>query len=184
MQHFTLLGNVDVLPLRLQIERHPELWNQHTGRTEQAEGAHTQISDIWLRWRPKEELLAPENYNEKFAELTWYPGIAALPAARDILMQIMGRVQGTALGGALITRIPCGAQVKPHSDAASWHANYYGLKVYTVIAANPNAVNWCEGESFVPKVGDVFSFDNKKAHAVYNEGADDRMTMMAAIRCD
>ncbi len=184
MQHFTQVGTFDVLPLLLQIERHPELWNQHTGRTAQVGSAHTEASDIWLRWRPRDELVAPESYNEKFAELEWYPAIAALPAARDILMQIMGRIGATALGGALITRIPCGGQVKPHSDAMAWHARYYGTKVYSVIKSNPNAVNWTAGESLVMAPGTVWTFDNLKEHAVYNEGADDRITMMAAFRCD
>jgi hypothetical protein len=184
MQHFTQLGKVDVLPLLLQIERHPELWNQHTGRTAQEGSAHTEVSDIWLRWRPAAALVKPESYNEPFAELEWYPAMTALPAARAILMDIMQRVGGLALGGSLITRIPSGGQVKPHTDVAAWHAQYYRTKVYTVIKSNPNAVNWTAGESLVMEPGTVWTFDNLKEHAVYNEGADDRITMMCAIRCD
>lgn len=182
MQHFTMLGNVDVLPLRLQIERHPELWNQHTGRTERTDSPHAEISDIWLRWRKIDELREPASYNEPFAELDWYPAIADLPAARGLLMNIMQRVGATAMGGALITRVPPGGQVKPHNDVVSWHATWFGLKVYAVIRTNPNVVNWVDGESFVPNAGDVFAYDNTKMHAVYNEGAEDRWTMMAAFR--
>ena len=184
MQHFTMLGTTDVLPLRLQLERHSELWNQHTGRTAHEGSPHAEVSDVWLRWRPPAALVSPESYNEPFAELEWYPAIAVLPAARDILMQIMGRVGATAMGGALITRVAPGKQVKPHSDAMSFHAQYFRLKVYTVLRTNPNVVNWVEGESFVPKPGDVFAYDNLKSHAVYNEGDEDRWTMMAAFRCD
>lgn len=184
MQHFTMLGNVDVLPLRLQVERHPECWNQHTGRTAHEGSPHAEVSDVWLRWRPESALVKPESYNEPFAELEWYPAIAVLPAARGILMNIMQRVGGTALGGCLITKVPPGGQVKPHSDAMSWHAQYFRLKVYTVLRTTPNVVNWVEGESFVPKAGDVFAYDNLRPHAVYNEGDEDRWTMMAACRCD
>jgi hypothetical protein len=183
MQHFTHIGKVDVLPLRLQLDQHPELWNQHTGRTAHEGSAHTEVSDVWLRWRPERDLVTPANYNEPFAELEWYPAIHVLPAARSILMDIMQRVGGTALGGSLITRIPSGGAVKPHSDAMSWHANYYRLKVYTTISSNPNAVNWCAGESVVMETGSVFSFDNLKEHSVFNEGGEDRITMMCAIRC-
>lgn len=184
MNHFTQIGTIDVLPLLLQIERHPELWNQNKARTTLPGSAHTEISDIWLRWRPPAELVSGESYNEKFAELEWYPAMAALPAARQILMEIMTRVGGTALGGSLITRIPPGGAVKPHSDAMAWHANYYTTKVYTTIKSNPNCVNWTAGESLVMKPGEVWTFDNIKEHAVYNEGGDDRITMMCAIRCD
>ncbi len=185
MQHFTMLGNVDVLPLRLQIEQHPECWDQHTGRTAPDGSPHAEISDIWLRWRPEHATgAAPESYNEPFAELAWYPAMAKLPAARGLLMNIMQRVEGTALGGCLITRIRPGCQVKPHSDAMSWHAQRYSLKAYTIIRTTPNVVQWVDGENFVPKAGDVFLYDNKRPHAVYNEGDEDRWTMMAAICTD
>jgi hypothetical protein len=184
VQHFTHIGNVDILPLRLQIERHPELWNQNTGRTAQPGSPHSDVSDIWLRWRPQAALVKPESYNEPFTEIEWYPAMTVLPAARQILMEIMGRVGGLALGGTLITRIPSTRAVKPHSDAMSWHANYYNLKVYTTIKSNPNCVNWTAGESLVMKPGECWTFDNIKEHAVYNEGDDDRWTMMTAIRCD
>lgn len=184
MKHFTHIGNVDVLPLRLQLERHPELWNQHTERTERDSSPHSGISDVWLRWRPRSALISPESYNEPFNELEWYPAIAALPAARQILMEIMGRIGGLALGGSLITKIPSLGAVKPHSDAMSWHANYYNTKVYTTIKSNPNCVNWTAGESLVMKAGECWTFDNIKEHSVYNEGDDDRITMMTAIRCD
>jgi hypothetical protein len=184
MRHFIRLGEVDVLQLQLQLDAHPELWNQHTGRTAHEGSVHSEISDVWLRWRPESALVKPESYNEPFGELEWYPAINVLPAARSILMNIMGRVGGTALGGSLITRIPPGGAVKPHSDAMSWHANYYRTKVYTVIRSNPNAVNWTAGESLVMKAGECWTFDNLKEHAVYNEGDEDRITMMTAIRTD
>jgi hypothetical protein len=99
-------------------------------------------------------------------------------------MEIMARIGGLALGGALITKIPSGGAVKPHSDAVSWHANYYRRKIYTVIRSNPNAVNWCDGESLVMQPGTIWAFDNLLPHSVFNEGAEDRITMICAIRCD
>lgn len=181
MRNFTQIGFVDVLPLRLQIERHPELWGQRGGRTEQEGSAHNGVPDIWLRWRNEKELTAPESFNEPFAEIEWYPAMAMLPAARIILMDIMTRVGGTALGGCLISRIPPGGQVKPHSDAVSWHANYYRTKVHTVIRTNPRVSQWVSGEVFVPAAGEVFIYNNLVTHAVYNEGDDDRWTMICAI---
>jgi hypothetical protein len=184
MQHFTHIGKVDVLPLRLQLGLHPELWDQHTGRTERADSPHAGVSDCWLRWRPLETLRSAENYNEPFSELAWYPAVHALPAARPILMDIMQRVGGTALGGCIITRIKPGGQVKMHSDAASWHAQNYHLKVYVVVTTNDKVTNCCNGETYVPSIGECFSFDNRLPHAVFNEGDDDRWTLMAAIRTE
>jgi hypothetical protein len=56
--------------------------------------------------------------------------------------------------------------------------------VYVVVKTNPLTSNWCGGEEFIPKAGEVFSFDNRIEHSVYNEGDDDRVTLMAAVRCD
>ena len=53
----------------------------------------------------------------------------ALPAARDIILQIMGRVHGLSLGGCIITRIPPGAQVRPHNGEVSWHAQQLPAEV-------------------------------------------------------
>jgi len=184
MQNFTLLGTVDVLPLQLDLQRHPELWNQHTGRTAHEGSPHAQVSDIWLRWRPEEQLKEAANYNEPFAEFCWYPAMAQLPSVRRILMDTMTRIGGTALGGTLITRIPPGCQVKPHTDQDGWHASYYRTKVYCVIRTNPRAVNITGGEAYTPNVGDVFSFDNLLTHAVINDGDTDRVTMMMALRAD
>jgi aspartyl/asparaginyl beta-hydroxylase len=182
VRNFIQIGSTDVLRLALQIDAHPEIWDRHDGRTGRAESPHNGVSDAWLRWRPLEALKGPENYNEPFAELQWYPAIDVLPAARFILMEIMARIGGTALGGALITKIPPGGAVKPHSDGMAWHARYFGRKIYTVIRSNPNAVNWCAGESLVMAPGTIWSFDNTLEHAVYNEGDEDRITMMCAIR--
>jgi hypothetical protein len=184
MRNFTPIGGIDVMPLRLQIERNPQLWNQHTGRTAHDESPHRDISDIWLRWRPADKLVSPAAFNEPCTDIEWYPSMLALPAARDIIMQIMGRVHGLSLGGCIITRIPPGAQVRPHNDEVSWHAQHYRLKVYVVIKTNPKVSQWVDGESFVPDAGAVFAYDNRRMHAVYNEGDDDRITLMCAIRCD
>ena len=184
MRNFTQIGTADVLPLRLQIERNPQLWNQHTGRTAHEDSPHRAISDIWLRWRPESALVCPASFNEPCTDIEWYPSMLALPAARDIILQIMGRVHGLSLGGCIITRIPPGAQVRPHNDEVSWHAQHYRLKVYVVIKTNPNVSQWVDGESFVPEAGQVFAYDNRMLHAVYNEGDDDRMTLMCAVRCD
>lgn len=184
MKHFIQLGNVDVLPLLLQLDRNPQLWDANDTRTSHVGSPHSDVSDIWLRWRKAEELTSPASYNEPFINFQWYDAMNLLPAVRPILMDIMARVGGTALGGALITKIPSGKAVKPHSDSASWHANFFNLKVYTVIKSNPNAVNWCAGESLVMAPGTVWSFDNTKPHSVYNEGDDDRITMMVAVRTE
>lgn len=184
MRHFIPLGVIDPIPLRLQLERNPQLWNQHNDRTTRDVTAHAAVSDIWVRYRPLDQLTAPASYNEPFAEFVWYPAYHALPDLRPLVMSLMHRVGGTALGGVLITKIPPGGKVLPHSDRGTWHAEYFNTKVYTVLKANPLSVNHTEDESLVMREGENWIFDNLKLHAVDNAGDDDRITLITAIRCD
>ena len=41
-----------------------------------------------------------------------------------------------------------------------------------------------DGESFVPEAGNIFAYNNLIPHAVYNEGEDERITLMCALRCE
>jgi hypothetical protein len=172
------------VPLLLQLERHPELWNQHNDRTTRAETAHSATSDIWLRYRPLDQLTSPASYNEPFHDMTWYPAYFQLPEIRPITQFLMNRVSGTSLGGCLITRIAGGGQVLPHSDAKSWHARHFQTKLYIPLKANPQCINRVEDEELVMKTGEIWYFDNLKEHAVVNAGNSDRMTLIVSIRCD
>lgn len=187
MQHFTKLGEVDVIPLLMQLQDNPQLWNQNKERTDttgRPRGAHSDVSDVWLRYRAKEELTSNESFNEPFFPCIWYPGYQTLTEVRPILQMLMAKVKGVALGGTLITKIPPGGQVRPHTDAPSWHANYYRTKIYVTLQSNPDVVNFCEDEQVVFKQGEIWSFDNLKMHAVLNNGDSDRITMMTAIRVE
>ena len=149
MRNFTPIGNIDVLPLRLQIERNPHLWNQHIGRTERDDSPYRgHLGYLVEVASGRRKLVCPASFNEPCTDIEWYPSMLALPAARDIILQIMGRVHGLSLGGCIITRIPPGAQVRPHNDEVSWHAQHYRLKVYVVIKTNMKAYQWVDGETF------------------------------------
>lgn len=184
MKHFTYLGNVDVLPLLLELERNPDVWNRQAARTKREQSPHEGLSDCWLRYREVSELSGKESYNEKFFPCVWYPEYHTLTEVKPILTQIMKLLTPVALGGTLISKIPPGHQVKPHTDACSWHARYYQTKVYTTLKSNPQVVNFTEGEPLVMRPGEVWTFDNLKVHSVENNGNDDRITLMTSLRLE
>lgn len=171
---------MDVMPLVLQIERHPELWNEHTPRTESYASPHTKIDDIWLRYNDW------QNYDGDMAafndvhDSVWYPSAHKLPAVRDLVFPIMARVQGERLGGVLISRIPPGGQVAPHVDGG-WHADYY-TKYAVQLKSAPGQAFCFEGEHLEPKPGDVYWFDNGHTHWVVNDSDQERMTLIICIR--
>ena len=184
MRNFIQVANFDVTQLLLQLQRNDNLWNQHDDRTTRALTAHNETSDIWLRYRPLDQLINSASYNEPFCEFVWYPAYYKLPEIRLITQALMQKVSGTQLGGVLITRIPPGCQVKPHSDKTAWHANYFNTKIYTDLQANQFCTNYADDEQITMKPGESWVFDNCKLHSVENLGDSDRITLITSIRCD
>lgn len=168
---------IDVQPMLNSLGEHPELWNQHTGRT--SYGPHTQVSDIWVRYNAFENLKNdPFHFNDQH-ESVWYPSAEQLPA-REFCQGVMDKVGGNRLGGVLITRIPPGGCVEPHIDHG-WHARYYE-KFAISLASTPEQKFCFEDESLVTEPGDLFWFDNSHLHWVTNPSQEHRMTMIICIK--
>lgn len=185
MKHFKLISeNIDVAPLRAQIEAHPELWNVHKNRMARGDNPFTGTDDIWVRYndlaKAKPDLAG---FTDEHIPV-WYPALEALPALRPLIFDLMALVQGEMLGGVLITRVPDGRQVKPHKDAG-WHVQYFE-KFYISLQSDPGAEFCCEAdgieERLTPKPGECWLFDNRKVHWVTNASGKARMTLIVCIR--
>lgn len=183
-----IADGVNVSSLLEEIKANPQLWNKYTARTENPASPHHVVSDIWLRHNPIAHLNKddPKGLREFVAgehDSVWYEAIDLLPSAREICMQLMAFVGGERLGGVLITRIPPGCSVKPHTDRPSWHAEYYD-KYAVQLQGNPDQSFNFDGEVFCALPGDVYWFDNGKEHWVVNDSNEDRMTMIVCVRHD
>lgn len=166
--------NFDVAPILWALRSHPELWNQHTARTESADSPHHGLDDIWARFGDPERA---EDGSPHDAH--WYPAahlLGIIPMCHDL----MHMVQGVELGGVLITRIPAGAACKPHTDPG-WHARRYE-KFAVQITSAPGQEFCFEGESLESRPGDVYWFDNQHLHWVTNPTPYERVTMIVCIR--
>lgn len=156
------------------IREHPELWNQHNFRTSNPDSPHFGIDDIFVRYA------APElNYQHGPHDSMWYKS-PILGPAHDIAMGLMAYVGGERLGGVLITQVPPGKSVKPHSDDG-WHARYYN-KFAVQIESAPGQAFCFDNERFESMPGDVYSFDNSKKHWVENPTIYNRITMIVCIK--
>jgi quercetin dioxygenase-like cupin family protein len=89
-------------------------------------------------------------------------------------------VEGVEIGGVLITRIPPGKSVRPHTDPG-WHARRYE-KYGVQITSAPGQLFCFEGEELETQPGDVFWFDNAHTHWVTNPTHYERITMIVCIR--
>lgn len=171
-----LRGGVPVAPIAQALADHPELWNQKTARTAPEDSPHHGLDDIWCRFADP-ATMRPDGSHDSI----WYPPAEALPV-KDLCLDLMRAVQGTQLGGVLITRIPAGKTCKPHVDPG-WHARHY-QKFAVQIAADPSQAFHFAGHKLVTEPGDVFWFDNSFTHWVTNDGPFDRITLIVCVRTE
>ena len=99
---------------------------------------------------------------------------------RELVYPLLAGLNGTRLGGVLITKIAAGKECKPHQDNG-WHARYYE-KFAIQIASAPGQRFCFEGESLETKPGDIFKFDNSHVHWVTNPTPYDRITLIACLQ--
>lgn len=177
MRNFQFVGPIDPLPLLIELQRQPELWNENKARRKQA--IHAQTDDIWLRWTEKDDL----DYDTGALDLKFLPAWYKLPSARPIIFALMTRMQAIELGAIFITRIPVGKRVLPHIDLG-WHAKRFESKVYVALQSNPECVNYAEDEQVAMKAGDCWMFRNTVNHSVINAGVDDRISLIVGMRCE
>jgi quercetin dioxygenase-like cupin family protein len=164
---------VDVGPLLWALQANPHLWNQNTARTADPTSPHYGVDDIWVRYA------APGVDGSEPHDSVWHPCADALPV-REIAMRLMAFVGGERLGGILITRIPPGGEVKPHTDPG-WHARYY--EKFAVQVASAPGQSFCfEGEQLESRPGDIYWFDNSHTHWVTNPTPHERITLICCIK--
>lgn len=171
---------IDVAHGLAQLAAHPELWNVDNERTTLPNSPHAQASDLWLRSRPRREIDSLKRFGEPhFPE--WYPAWDTLTALHPIVFDLARDRQATSLGFCMLSRIPAGGTVLPHSDKG-WHADHFACKTYIILKANEGCVNKFPGEEVRMRAGEIWLFENRVLHAVENNGDDDRIAAVVTMR--
>jgi hypothetical protein len=181
---FRLLGTgIDVKPLLAQLDAHPELWNQHSMRRVAPDSPHTQMSDIWVRYndfRPYRDRGDFTGINDRHVPI-WYPSWYVLTALQPIVRSMAAHFQAEMIGGVLITRIPPGGRIEPHTDHG-WHVEYYD-KFYLSLRSPPGAIFATPEQVINPLPGELWLFDNRVKHWVENRHAtEERITLIVCLR--
>lgn len=172
----TINRGINVIPLQLELQRQPQLWNQNRARTENPTSPHREVDDIWPRYQAGKDL------TDNSHESVWLPPSDLLPEVKTHARAVMSLVRGDALGGILITKIPPGRRVYPHIDTG-WHAHSYD-KFALQIAAHPQQAFCYEEGQHVTNTGDLFWFNNQAEHWVINDSPCDRITMIICVKLD
>lgn len=182
-RHFLKIASgIETLGVLMDLNRQPELWNVHGDRT-RGDSPHRNVDDIWIRFRAYDDLTTPEAYSEPLIP-AFYPAWSALPHLRPIVFGLMTRLEAVQLGGILITRVAPGKMVEPHDDRGRWHAEFFNMKAYVVLASNPDCYNTCGDETVVMQPGEAWVFDNLKEHSTVNAGETDRVTLIVSLRVE
>lgn len=156
------------------------LWDEYNARRTFNGSPHSEMVDIWARFGD----VSGGDYStlSKEHDSVWYPSANLIPDIKNIAFSLMNLVRGERLGGVLITKLPAGGKIAPHSDSG-WHAEYYE-KFYVAID-NPDGSYFCfENDKIDAKSGECYWFRNDVLHWVENNSGRDRIAMIVCIKTD
>lgn len=181
MDNLLPIGSVDITPALLQLKQHPELWDQFPERAWPTNSPHKDVHDIWVRARDRADLEGSGwgEYVDTVHDAVWYPAIDALPAVKTLCLDLMAHVRGEKLGIVLITKIPPGGAVKPHTD---FGYNAREFEKYCIqLESHPDQA-FCFGDGeYRAQPGEVYWFRNTVEHWVENDSPVDRISLIVSI---
>lgn len=177
MDNFYKLSTATIAGLMLQIKQAPELWDANDLRTKHSGSAHSEASDIWLRFNE-----IPDNPETVIDDKICmnYPAFYTLSEAQSIIFPLMARVKGESLGRCMITRLAPGKRIYPHADMGA-PAEYFE-RYHIALNVAPGVQFRCGDEYADMRTGDVWWFNNCIEHEVINNSSEDRITMIVDIR--
>jgi len=173
---YKLAEKMDIVPLVMALKANPDLWNENTLRTEHPGTAHSEVSDIWLRFNE----VSDESTVTDDKECINYPAIFQLPEAQHFIFWLMARVKGERVGRCLITELAPGRTITPHVDMGA-PAEYYE-RYHVVLSGHKGSVFRAGSEQVTMLTGDVWWFDNQQEHEVINNSAEDRVHLIIDIK--
>lgn len=176
-----LASGVDTLPVMLELCRTDHLWDANPARRLYEGTPHAAMRDIWVRFRPEAEIAGPKSYKEEYRCTNW-PAWQALPSLRPLVRALKNQVDAVELGSILITRLPAGAAILPHSDKGSWAAEWFNCKGHVTLAGAADVR--CGEDTVTMERGDVFTFDNLIEHDVRTVGDAARVVLIVSMRCE
>ena len=174
MRNFQLLGTQNVNPLLHQLTLHPDWWNIDRIRTATFGSPHSACDDILLRFQGKKSSVLDD------PECEFYPAWFTFTEAHALIFDLARVVKAERIGRIIISRLPPGKTITPHEDGGAV-ASYY-TRYQMPLQSAPGCVFECDGEKVQMIGGQVWWFDNKKTHAVYNNSDTDRLAMIADLK--
>ncbi len=173
-----IYSGLNISLARKELEANSDMFGEFNAR-KNAGPVHCQMDDIWLRYGDISEMTKTGDYSKVSDEhdSIW---IKDLPECKKLCFEVMKMVDGERLGGVLITRLPVGGEIFPHTDRG-WHASYYDKYYIPLENKNGSVFGFDEGV-IDPSLGDVWAFDNSYNHWVKNNSNQERIAMVVCIK--
>lgn len=178
MRHFVkIFEQMDVVPLLNALAAKSHLWNENNLRTNFPGSPHAECDDIWLFFND-----VPEDESAVVDDIAVhpYPAWHELSQARNLVFDLMRRVEGVQLGRVLITRLAPGKSIPEHADSGA-PAEYY-QRYQIALQSLPGCNFQIADEAVNFRMGDCWWIDNSAPHSVVNNSADDRLALIVDVR--
>lgn len=179
MKNFQLMASINTVPLMIQVARQADLWKADTYLRDYPQGPFGDTETIFLRFPPA-SVTELERGTKDQHECVWMDGALHLPAARQMIFNLMATVEGERLGRVMINKLRPGGRIYPHADTPA-HAEYWD-RFHIVLQSLPGNNFRCGDETIHMRTGEVWWFQNAVEHEVVNNSADDRIHMIVDIR--
>jgi len=180
MQFVQLADRVDVVPVLLELNRAAHLWDRNPERRLYPGTPHAAMTDITVRYMPEAQVTMEARRMEH--RNVFWPAWQELPSLRPLVFALMSRVCAVELGSILITKLPAGKMIEPHSDAGNWAPEFYNMKCHLTLAGT--ALVRCADEAATFTTCSTWTFDNLLQHSVENVGDCDRIVVIVSMRCE
>lgn len=170
--------NVQNLADFLMIGEGKNLFGKYDRRS-RVGSPHEQMTDIWVRFNDPAPFVESGDWS-KFVDnhdSVWLEDIPDIKTFAYFLMQL---VEGSKLGGVLITKLPPGGRIHPHVDDG-WHAEEYD-KYFIPIVNEKGARFHFDNGVIEANAGEIYKFRNDVNHWVENDSEHDRIALIVCIK--
>lgn len=165
-----LAHGIDTKPLLEAIERQPDLWKEITDRQDTPGSPHRDTECIFLRWCETKSIEAA------FTEIPAidYPAYEKLPQARLLVETVLQVTGATKLGRVLIAKLNPAGSIEKHADEGAYADCYE--RFHVALESEPGNTFFVEdrehyGEFAEMQAGELWYFNHKKPHHVFNGSA-------------
>ena len=180
-QFLRIAHGIDTMPVLLELNRSPGLWDGYSIRRTFDGTPHAEMTDIFVRFRPRDQISGPAAHQEEYRNAFW-PAWRELPSLRPLVFALMAKVSAVELGSILITKLPPGAEILPHTDRGVWAPEFYNCKAHLTLVGS--SISRCGDETVTMRAGEVWTFNNLIEHDVRNPGSEDRIVCIVSMRVE